>query len=82
MPLSLLHTFPFSCLLGWFWATLRVLLIIKVLKKKGWGLEYAFSVFVVTLYGFCLRIVYIAHLSHPYQRVLVHKRSLVSSINA
>ena len=38
----------------------------KALKVGGWVLKYAFSVFVVELYGFCLSIEYYACLHHPY----------------
>ena len=40
------------------WTTIPVLPIIKALKEKVWALKYAFSVFVVKLYGFCLSIAY------------------------
>ena len=40
------------------------MLITKALKEEGWTLKYAFSVFVVKLFGFCLSIGYIAHPRH------------------
>ena len=41
-----------------------VLLITEALKKDGWVLKYAFSVFVVKLYSFCLSTAYIARRRH------------------
>ena len=58
MALLLPHTFAFSCLLCGFWATMWVLLIMKTLKEEAWELKWAFSVFVVKFYGFCLSIAY------------------------
>ena len=60
------HTFVFSCHPHGFWPLIEVLLITKALKEEAWALKYAFSVFVVKLYGFCLSIPYIARRRHPY----------------
>ena len=47
MALLLLHTW-----------LLMSLFYYKALIEDAWVLEYAFSVLVVNLYGFCLSIVY------------------------
>ena len=41
-------------------------LITKPLKQEAWALKYAFSMFVVKLYSFCLSIAYIGRRHHPY----------------
>ena len=73
MALLLPHTFAFSVAFG----HSRVLLLTKALKEEAWVLKYAFSMFVVKLYGFCLSIAYIARRRHP-----IHKVSTDSLINA
>ena len=57
MAFLLPHTFVFSFLLQSFWA---MMLMTKAVKEEGWTLKYAFNVFVVKLFGFCLSIGYIA----------------------
>ena len=61
MAFLLPHTFVFSFLLQSFWA---MMLITKALKEEVWTLKYAFSVFVVKLFGFSLSIGHIARPRH------------------
>ena len=61
MAFLLPHNIVFSFLLQSFWA---MMLMTKALKEEGWTLKYAFNVFVVKLFGFCLSIGHIARPRH------------------
>ena len=57
------HTFVFSCLPCGFWP------LASLADQKGTQegcLGHIFSIFVIKLYGFCLRVACIAYRHHPY----------------